>query len=418
MNNNALLLLMGTKEEAVRPTIGKAGRKGFGVGIYSGDPADLTAMGLSPMQGCEDPASENYGNYIHKNGSVMVFIPAFCYRIGSPSAPSYSRDAENALEIRDASLGEGDGWILHRAFIDGGSQKLGFFIDKYICSKDPTGQWAVSVKNGDNISMTSESSYINSSSMPGCEGRLFDAITLGRARGDHYSCVTVFQWAALSMLSVAHGQAATSAQYCGWYDSSYNKNFPKGNNNHLTDVNDKSVKWTAHAKYADIGKTGSGTPFNKTTHNGQLCGVTDVNGSQYQLTIGFLNPSKDLVMLAKESTRSHDFTKDNRADTEMFDTVSISTGIGLYFWGKQAFYQDASGTGRALCGVLPKTLLTNGTLLFGQDSVFMYSASDTTISVARSYSDTSGAGVWSRYATKFLYIDEGNHGFRVAGYAK
>lgn len=52
MDNNALLLLMGAKNS--KQTIGKAGQQGFGVGVYGGDPSDLTAMGLSPMQGCEE----------------------------------------------------------------------------------------------------------------------------------------------------------------------------------------------------------------------------------------------------------------------------------------------------------------------------------------------------------------------------
>lgn len=246
MNNNALLLLTGAKK--IRQTIGVAGQQGFGVGVYGGNSADLTAIGLSPMQGCKDPASENYGNYQHTNGSVMVFIPAFCYRIGNPSAPSYSRDGDNALEIRDAALGVGDGWILHRAFIDGGQQKRGFFMDKYICSKDKTRKLAISVKNADCISLAS--SHQSSSTMPDCDGTLYDSITLSRARGNTYSLTTGFQWAAISMLSLAHGQAANSAQWCGWFDETFTTNYPKGNNNNLKDYNDPAVTWIAHSVLA------------------------------------------------------------------------------------------------------------------------------------------------------------------------
>ena len=136
---NKQTLLFGLKT-GVKQTIGEAGEQGFGVGVYGGDQSDLTAMGLSPMSGCYDPASDNYGNYIHTNGSIMVFIPAFCYRIGNSAAPSYSRDTVNALEIRSATefanyeagaaaTGDmGDGWILHRAFIDSGVQKRGFLL--------------------------------------------------------------------------------------------------------------------------------------------------------------------------------------------------------------------------------------------------------------------------------------------------
>lgn len=410
VDNSELLMLLGAKK--IKQTIGKAGQQGFGVGVYGGNPSDLTAMGLTPMNGRDDPSSDNYGNYVHMNGSIMVFIPAFCYRIGNATAPSYSRDGNDALEIRDASLGEGDGWILHRAFIDGGQQKLGFFIDKYVCSKDSTGKKAISVKNADPISLYTGLS--NSSSMTGCDGHAYDAIVLGRARGEQYSCVTAFQWSAISMLSLAHGQAATSSQFCGWYDAKHTTNFPKGNNvnGSLKDTNDSSITFTAHSQSSSYCKTGSGNPFNKTTHNGQNCGISDVNGNQSQATLGLKTSS---IGVAKESVRAHDFTKDNRNSASLYD--SVSTVTGNYFWGINAFYTDASGTKRALCGVLPKTLGSQPDL-FGRDHVSHYDHSDAVCLVGGDYYEASSAGVWRRYFNN-RYWDEGsdNFGFRCSGYA-
>lgn len=410
------LLLAGSRSGATA-TIGEAGGMGFGVGCYPGDPSDLTAMGLTPMPGYDDPSHANYGNYQHTNGSVMVFVPAFCYRIGNAAAPSYSRDKENALEIRDAALGEGGGWILHRAFIDGGVQKTGFFFDKYICSKDSTGKLAISVKNGDNISLCS--SYVNSSSMPDCVGQIYDAITLSRARGANYSLTTAFQWSAISMLSLAHGQAATSAQFCGWYDASHVKNYPKGNNNSLKDIDESSVTWTANSGgYSSLGKTGSGTPFNKTTHNGQLCGITDVNGSQWQVVLGWGNPSAKQILLAKETVRMHDFTKDNRNNAGMFDVVNIAIpDVTNFKFGANAFYSDASGTGRAACGVLPKTNTNSGLNLFGNDYGYLNYGSDRVLYVAGHFVGGSGAGVWYRYGNLNWTLDDNRYGFRAAGYA-
>ena len=411
---NRGLLLAGGKAGG-NQTVGEAGGQGFGVGVYGGDPADLDAMGLTPMDGCDDPSSDNYGNYVHTNGSVMCFIPAFCYRVGNPAAPSYARDKENALEIRDASEGEGNGWVLHRAFIDGGVQKSGFFIDKYICSKDKTGKLAVSVKNGDNISLYS--SYINSSSMPNCSGYLYDAITLGRARGEHYSCVTAFQWSAISMLSLAQGQAAADSQFCGWFDSAHVNNYPKGNNNNsLGDTDDSSVKWTAHSQYSNIGKTGSGSPFNKTTHNGQNCGVTDVNGSQWQVLLGWRNPSSGQVMLMKESIKAHDFTKDNRNDTTLFDAVNLSYGNVDKRWGANAFFPDASGTNRAMCGIHSRVAQSSSTSLFGGDYMSMSASSDLVLIVAGHCRDGTYAGVWAR-SYYYWSRDDWYFSFRAAGYA-
>lgn len=417
MLNRALLFCNVGGGVGANQSIGEAGGMGFGVCAYGGDPSDLADMGLSPMDGYDDPSSDNYGNYLHTNGSIMVFIPAFCYRIGNAAAPSYSRDGENALEIRDASLGEGDGWILHRAFIDGGQQKLGFFMDKYGCSKDSTGKKAISVKNADPISLSTGLS--NSSSMTGCDGHAWDAIVLGRARGNQYSCVTAFQWSAISMLSLAHGQAATSSQFCGWYDANHTTNFPKGNNHRsLKDINDSSITFTAHSRDSDFCKTGSGNPFNKTTHNGQNCGISDVNGNQQHVTFGIRNNSdSNTIYVMKESIRAHDFTKDNRNTASFFDSASKSSSSGM-LWGSDAFYTDASGVNRALCGVFPKTY-SRGTDLFGKDYIYAsMSRSDGICVVNGGYYDDSFAGVWFRRFSNFYWNDNLDAlGFRCSGYA-
>lgn len=411
IDNSELLMLLGGKKS--KSIIGKAGQKGFGVGVYGGDPAGLTAMGLAPMEGCENPSSENYGNYIHTNGSVMVFIPAFCYRSGNQSAPSYSRDSENSLEIRDASEGIGDGWILHRAFIDGGQQKLGFFIDKYICSYAPNPINAmVSVKNGDNMTLTQVIMGI-----PGTRGGLLDAITLGRSRGEHYSCVTCFQWSAISMLSLAHGQAATSNQFCGWYDANYKTNYPKGNNTYtLEDFNDSSVKWSAHRNEEYIGKTGSGRPFNKTTHNGQNCGVTDVNGSQWEVVIGREGLEGNKLMLMKESVKAHNITPNNHSDAALYDVSGYSYVEGNHEWGAGAFYIDESGNGRAKCGIHPASGFQDALALYGYDMTTVYYDQKRALVVGGSYTNGNRAGIWARSAISWTATSSACS-FRISGYA-
>lgn len=419
MDNNALLLLVGAKKS--KQTIGEAGQQGFGVGVYGGNPTDLTAMGLSPMQGCEDPASENYGNYTHTNGSVMVFIPAFCYRIGNTSAPSYSRDGANALEIRDAFKGQGGGWILHRAFIDGGQQKLGFFVDKYLCSKDKTGTQAVSVKNGNPISLSKH--YEDSWSMPECSGEIRDAITLSRVRGEAYACVSAFQWSALSMLSLAHGQAATSIENCAWYDVNHAYNFPKGCNKNLRDYDDINAVFSPHSGNSDCGKTGSGKPFAKTTHNGQVCGVADVNGCMQQPLLGVYQMTvRGSFGVAKESYSMHNFTKDNYNTTSNFDSTSGFKGDGSY-WGNSSycvFPTETTGANRAMCGVFPVSTGSGaGTKLFGLDYARLHNNVTYAIFAAGHYNAGIIAGVWYRHGFDNPWDGYGdNCGFRAAGYAK
>ena len=41
-----------------------------------------------------------------------------------------------------------------------------------------------------------------------------------------------------------------------------------------------------HETYDKAGKTGSGMPFAKTTHNGQACGIADLNGLLWEIVIG------------------------------------------------------------------------------------------------------------------------------------
>lgn len=420
MDNSALLLLAGVKK--IKQTIGVAGQQGFGVGIYGGDPADLDLIELHPIGGCEDPTSDNYGNYIHHNGSVMVFIPAFCYRIGNPSAPSYSRDGVNALEIRDASLGEGGGWILHRAFIDGGAQKFGFFIDKYLCSKSFDNEdIAVSVKDANQISLST--SYVNSSVMPDCYGAVYDAITLSRARGKAYACVSAFQWSALSMLSLAHGQAATSVENCAWYDADYIYNFPKGSNNATKDINDSSVTFTPHLRNSAYGQTGSGTPFAKTTHNGQVCGVADVNGCMQQPLLG-IHPNEDpgAFAVAKESYKMHDFALGNFGVSSSFDAVSGFSSAKAR-WGSGSncvFATETSGSKRAMCGVFPvsSSASTDGTSLFGNDLAYYGNNTASVVLASGSHANSKDAGVWYRNSRLFWDSGYAHVGFRAAGYAQ
>src|SRR3546814_9698207 len=57
--------------------IGTAGAMGFGVG---GCPA--LPLGCTPLGG-NDRTDQSYGNYRYQDGSILVWVPAFYYRIGS-----------------------------------------------------------------------------------------------------------------------------------------------------------------------------------------------------------------------------------------------------------------------------------------------------------------------------------------------
>lgn len=428
IDNSELLMLLGGKK--AKSATGKAGQKGFGVGVYGGDPADLTAMGLAPMEGCENPSSDNYGNYFHSYGSIMCFIPAFCYRLGNATAPSYSRDGADALEIRDAtefpqfshdlvfsSPDFGDGWILHRAFVDEGRMKRGFFIDKYLCSNYHG--YAASVKNADWLMCTNEPAQRYSTKcISGTVGTALDAITLSRARGDHYSLVTCYQWSAISLLSLAHGQAATSSAACAWYDASHTTNFPKGATNQGgQDINDTTISYPIHSYGATFGKTGSGTPFNKTTHNGQASGVADVAGMCNQWTIGAVIPFDSTIWLLNTSTAAHEVTKDNYDNRTMYTSYSrVFTSARSCFNGVRS---GTSGLDWDGAGIFPKTVIKS--TLFGGDEYYEYRSAEGSLKVGLGYTWGEGAGVFCRswVAKDGLYSwskSSKYYGFRAAAY--
>lgn len=412
-------------------TIGTAGGKGFGVGVYPGDKRDLDAMGLSAMEGVSDPLSPNYGNYQHTNGSIMCCVPAFCYRLGNSTAPSYSRDGANALEIKDASEFQqfkhnkafvdgdadfGNGWILHRAFIDGGKMKNCFFMDKYLCSNNGSNQ-AASIKNADWLMCYDSSSSYTTKTMGG-DGRGYDAITFSRARGDHYSLTTVYQWSAMAMLSLAHGQAATSTAYCAWYDSAHTTNFPKGATvEYCGDYNDSSIVYSPHAYRNTFAKTGSANQPAKVSHNGQLCGIVDVAGMCNQWCIGATNKSSDTVGLMKLSISAHDFTADNQVDDSLHET--FNTGFEYGQKNFSGLRNGKSGTANwASCGVIPTSTSANS--LFGNDEYCEYPNNNAGLKMGLGY-------YWEEYAGVFCrsfrgrggawYYSDPYFGFRASGYA-
>lgn len=428
IDNSELLMLLGGKKS--KSLIGSAGQQGFGVGVYGGDPADLTAMGLAPMEGCEDPTSDNYGNYIHTNGSIMCCIPAFCYRLGKATAPSYSQDGVDALEIKDAtkfpqfshdavfsSPDFGDDWILHRAFVDGNKLKNAFFIDKYLCSN--VNDQAASVKNADWLMCYNDPNQTYTTyHISGTDGQAYDAITLSRVRGAYYSLVTCYQWSAISLLSLAHGQAATSADACAWYDANHTTNFPKGaTSEYGRDYNDPSIRYTYHSRGNMFAKTGSGIPFNKTTHNGQASGVADVAGVCNQWTIGACNPDSATVWLMNTTTTAHEITKDNVANKILH--TSYSTGIDD---GRKSFNGVRNGTSGldwVGAGIVPKTTSTSA--LFGYDAYHEYYGSPSGLKVGLGDAWDQHAGIFCR---SWIGISSGYtwakasyyYGFRSAAY--
>lgn len=271
--------------------IGVPGNAGFGVGICPAVPA-----GYTPMAGCTDVSSANYGNYTYSDGSICVWVPGFYLRIGNAANPTYSAYGVNSTSIKplsafpDDATANAEGYYRHRAFINAGANQLGFWRDKYDASQN--GTIASSIYNamplvsGPAAGQVGFSVCTANGQTPA--NAYYGAFATAKSRGAKFFPESVFIADALCQISEAHAQASTSTTYCAYY-SSGTTNFPKGNdNNALHSGDDSGVVFTTAgaSSYANFALAGSGVPFAKTTHNGQACGISDVAGNIYKINPG------------------------------------------------------------------------------------------------------------------------------------
>lgn len=451
-------------------TIGIPGTRGFGVGVCQLADDILNRAGLQPLDGYNDTSNDNYGNYIHTNGSIMVWIPAFCYRIGNKNHPLYEKYGENLIEIADADKAGDDQWILHRAFVDGGKQKSGVFVDKYLSSKHSNNYEPISIKNGEIICMmydylsADHPNYNMSFDMINDDhqlwGHIGDALVLAKRRGKQYVCLSSFVWSAITMLALSHAQASTSTDVCAWYDPLGQLNWPKGNTSDGTchDFRDTSVSFTPSKFNPCHSLTGSGMPFAKTTHNGQCCGIADVSGNAMQPTIG-IGYSKQLqsYMVLKPTASIFDFVRnqpgsddDVCSDLTMWDyvpwditaldmsrvankqvmTTDEKTNHVVRIGTKDnkgIFYINSTGPEYSCCGVIPckdAYHITDGSNPDDEDIVMMFGTNafkvqidkDNLLYVGGYYNNSSRGGIFLRYISDKWTVPYQHCGMRVIGY--
>lgn len=271
----------------------------YGIGVY---PFELPVE-FSEMEGTRIDDHINYGNYIYTAGngdeSILVFIPKFYFMT--------SEDCESI----DISFEPKEGYKLHRAFIDGGEEKSGFFMDKYVASKNSDNTSCVSKFGGIPISLTTNEQYTASYDMPGCNGTLEDSIRIARSRGAGFNVASVFQYDALAKLAWMRVQAPDIKEYWKLKDNGL-IGLPRGCNSNLSDYYDPEVRYESAGDPGDVNKpkTGAIAGFEKTTHNGEFCGVADLNGVILQCMLGVttFDNSKTAYVL-KESFKLADLDK-------------------------------------------------------------------------------------------------------------
>lgn len=433
----------------VTGTTKSQGTKGFSVA-----PTDqpFALLGLAEMIGTKDPASDNYGNYIHANGSIVCWLPKTFYRVGHPDSPRFATYGDNALDMTDVFETEAEanasGYALPRCFINGGKEQAGVFVDKYTNSKDGTTA-SKSVFGGVPISLSSAAGFTVSRGMTGCTGIIADAVVLSKARGERWNVTSAFIYAYLALVSVAQAQAATSTADVAWYDPRGVTNCPKGcNNNALSDANDTTVVYASAEDSGDVNKpkTGATANFAKTTHNGSNNGVADLNGGMWEVTIGITNfgssataitaIANDSIYVLKHSTDIATLTAGWNGATDAwgdaanlatkYDVVTsphpLGSSTGQPKWGNgtnAVLQNDLSGVNRDVCGFIPKNETStsdSGVNLFGNDYIQKDNRQNMVPLACGRWSTSMNAGVFSRGFNSYRLHSFNHYGFRASAY--
>ena len=398
----------------------ETGEVGFGVGLAPEDVCTKYGMTLLSNQ----PGNENYGNYRHNtSGSIMVWIPKFYFRITEDSSSPYFGTRF------DISFEPKSGYVIHRAFIDGGQEVPGFFIDKYHCGAE--NQVCVSKPNivptASGVSSTSNgiTNHYSSKGFQNQCGYFLDAV---KTRGSEFNLVTVFQLNALAMLGDAYYQECyrtNKTSQIAWADKAPYQ--PKGNNNALKDYNDTSVTFVqASGAYSGVSLTGSASNLAKTTHNGERCGVADVNGNLYRWCIGIKTAGNTSLQVMKESVFAKDITRANATSASNYDntTIPFSAGSSLYFgngtYNPFRMVEDRnSNEYRLNCAGIPSSgsgVSSSGTERFGQDYLSVASSADYFAGCGGNYGGTSYSGVWYRVVGYSLSVSSSSVGFSASLY--
>lgn len=411
--------------------IGVPGQMGFGVGICPALPP-----GMSMLPGTLAVGSAEYGNYQFTDGSVMVWVPAFFYRYGHADNPTYPAYGVNSVDVQPRSAfptvlaAAINGYALHRAFYDDGIEQPGVFVDKYLCSNN--GGVASSIKLGDPLS--SNAAHNPFSGLNGSPPNNYSgAIDAAKTRGPDFFPGSIFIFTAGALLSMAHGQAATSAAACAWFDPAGVMNFPKGcNNNALRDINDTSVVFVSDG-YSNAAKTGSGTPFAKTTHNGQECGIADLNGGMWEICLGITYLDGNYHIL-KTSARMADLTPGTSLATDAWGAAGAAANYDV-LGATHGTLGTSPGTNRAIgsasmvfsnatsgldwagaCAGIPQADGLGGTNLFGNDRFYDNNPTHMCPRAGAGWGFGVGAGVGARSFNYSRSLSTDTVSFRAALY--
>ena len=276
---------------------GEIGGLGAGIAYL---PETAATVGLTPMSGASEVGNENFGNFIDSNNNVFVCIPMMYYKADTATRNSAFSNKPNIYISYVAKEGYAPFYAFKKS---DGSYVPCVFVSKYLMGI--SGTKAISKKNEDTA--TSHSSYNGISKITGCQARNDNFFKAANSMNDN----AVLHYAALRfvyyMVAEAHMQAAVRkfgsisnvpSFICAYLDKA--PYFPKGCNNNLSDINDTSIRYTQGTQsYQNCGKTGSCNIPEKTTFNGQKCGIMDMGGLQWEVDAGYIVGNDNTTYILK-----------------------------------------------------------------------------------------------------------------------
>lgn len=446
--------------------IGVPGTSTFGVGLA--EEKDYNAVQLAPAEKCFDPTDFQYGLYVKGkfdgtgDGVAMKWIPKFYIKQLQKNEGTVNltdeeltallpyvevtleqmkeaqrRSPHNALVVAPADrfTDEADanthGFYLMRGFIDGGKEYNGFFIANVLaryrynandqkfaieCGYNTIADTidtstTYSTLSADKLSVNNR--YFNIFVSRSVGGSGLKSFALNVFSRTPYQCTSAFAWAVISILSLIQGQYAINTNDCAWYDSQLITNFPKGINSTNKDVDDNNVVSNFIGSYP-------GNVFvirdqySKTTHNGSITGVTNVNGWHHQGLVGVWgNCSKVL----KRSASIYDVTFDNveTNTAPYFEDKDISK-VKSNWGGNKSSLPNLDGNDAVLFGLMPfGDASSPNSNEFGLDEIRLSNGS--MLITGGEYNIGTKAGVFKRVSS-YWYSNNSYDCFRAMAYPR
>ena len=381
--------------------IGTAGEYNYGKGLpeynETSSLSDLVNYGFSPLTGYDDRTSTNFAVYkSDSTGLTVMLVPAFYARsgkVGDDYDASYGACNKQTLTLEEydkLSTAEQAYWFMPRGFFNGSSTQYCSFM---FCM-----QYAATYSSG--------LLYGGLDYTPTVSTQLYNYVDYAKSHAGLH-LMTVFDYAIIWHLALAHAQAVTSTDNAAWYDSTGTTNWPRP----YAYQNGASLSSAANAR--TFSQTDSVRALN--SHNGVLGGFMDW-GLNWEFAMGMSTSGT-----SSTDTTSH--VSDNSVylfadNADAYEATSGYGSLATDLWGTSTFMTTTSTLYNPTAYSLPFTTSTTAKSLYGDASVEHWTSPHDGGNAWRAYGimpgsdsalvSTSAYGNYLGYAYHNLYL-RANH---------